>query len=99
MLGHGIILHLELLKEYLEHNSAHKMNHVHGSHEFIVDSGWSCSCSPFEYDFESLEDNTVTIRERDSLQQERISIDKIEEIVRERVDMKHLFVQPNMSEA
>lgn len=43
-------------------------------------------------DFESLDDNTVTIRERDSLRQERIPIEKIEEIVREKVDMKQLFI-------
>jgi glycyl-tRNA synthetase len=42
-------------------------------------------------DFETLEDNTVTIRERDSLVQERIPIDKIEQIVRERVQMKNLL--------
>ncbi len=42
-------------------------------------------------DFETLEDNTVTIRERDSLVQERIPIDKIEQIVRERVEMKNLL--------
>ena len=29
-------------------------------------------------DFESLEDNAVTIRERDSMKQERISIDQVE---------------------
>lgn len=43
-------------------------------------------------DFEALEDNTVTLRERDSLQQERVPIDKIEEIVAKRVDMKQLFM-------
>lgn len=43
-------------------------------------------------DFESLEDNTVTIRERDSLRQERVPIEKIESIVREKVDMKQLFI-------
>lgn len=43
-------------------------------------------------DFESLDDNTVTIRERDSLRQERIPIEKIEGIVREKVDMKQLFI-------
>ncbi len=42
-------------------------------------------------DFETLENNTVTIRERDSLKQERVHIDKIEEIVRQRVDMKTLL--------
>ncbi len=44
-------------------------------------------------DFETLEDDTVTIRERDSLAQERIHIDKIEEVVRQRIDMKQLFVE------
>jgi glycyl-tRNA synthetase len=42
-------------------------------------------------DFETLEDNTVTIRDRDSLKQERISIDKIASIVLERTDMGQLF--------
>ncbi len=42
-------------------------------------------------DFESLEDNMVTIRERDSLKQERIAISDIEKVVSERVDMKLLF--------
>lgn len=42
-------------------------------------------------DFDTLEDDTVTIRERDSLKQERIHIDKIEQIVRERVDMGNLL--------
>ncbi len=43
-------------------------------------------------DFESLDDNTVTIRERDSLKQERVPIEKVESIVREKVDMKQLFI-------
>ncbi|MEZ5042415.1 MAG: glycine--tRNA ligase [Saprospiraceae bacterium] len=43
-------------------------------------------------DFETLENNTVTIRERDSLQQERVPMEKVEDIVRKKVDMKQLFV-------
>ena len=42
-------------------------------------------------DFESLDDNMVTIRERDSLQQERVPIDQVANIVRERVDMSNLL--------
>ncbi|MCB0638370.1 MAG: glycine--tRNA ligase [Lewinella sp.] len=42
-------------------------------------------------DFESLDDNTVTIRDRDTLQQERVAIDRVPEIVRERSDMAQLF--------
>ncbi|MDX1478430.1 MAG: glycine--tRNA ligase [Saprospiraceae bacterium] len=42
-------------------------------------------------DFQTLEDNTVTIRERDSLAQERVLASKVEEIVRERVDMRRMF--------
>jgi len=42
-------------------------------------------------DFETLEDNTVTIRERDSLKQIRISIDDIESHVSQNVNMKSLF--------
>ena len=43
-------------------------------------------------DFESLDNNTVTIRERDSMSQERVPIDRLEDIIRQRVDMKNLFV-------
>ena len=42
-------------------------------------------------DFESLDNDTVTLRERDSMAQERVPIDKVEEIVRKRVDMRQLF--------
>ena len=42
-------------------------------------------------DFQTLDDNTVTIRERDSLSQERVLIEKVEDIVRERVDMRRMF--------
>ena len=44
-------------------------------------------------DFDTLEDDTVTIRERDTLEQKRISIDDIEKIVSEGVDMKTLFLK------
>jgi len=37
-------------------------------------------------DFETLEDQAVTVRERDSMQQERISIDQVEKYLRERLD-------------
>ncbi len=42
-------------------------------------------------DFESLENETVTIRERDSLKQERIPISAIEGIISERISWKNLF--------
>jgi len=37
-------------------------------------------------DFQTLEDNAVTVRERDSMAQERISIDQVEAYLRERLD-------------
>ncbi len=42
-------------------------------------------------DHDSLEDNTVTIRYRDTMEQERVSIDEIEKIVAEKVSMKRLL--------
>jgi len=42
-------------------------------------------------DFDTLEDNTVTIRDRDSLKQERISIDQLKSKVFEKTDMSSLF--------
>ncbi|CAA6798365.1 MAG: Glycyl-tRNA synthetase (EC [uncultured Aureispira sp.] len=44
-------------------------------------------------DEQTIEDNTVTIRERDSMKQERISVSEIEKIVSERVDMRNLLKQ------
>ena len=42
-------------------------------------------------DFDTLENDTVTIRERDSLKQIRVAISEVETIVRKGVDMKTLF--------
>lgn len=42
-------------------------------------------------DHQTLEDNTVTIRERDTMTQERVAIDKLESIVREKTDMNLLL--------
>jgi len=42
-------------------------------------------------DHDSLNDNSVTIRYRDTMKQERVSIDKIEEIVNEKVSMRRLL--------
>jgi glycyl-tRNA synthetase len=39
-------------------------------------------------DHQTLEDNTVTIRERDSMQQDRISIDEIAQVVARRTDIR-----------
>ena len=36
-------------------------------------------------DFQTLEDNTVTLRDRDTMQQIRVSIDELERIIEERV--------------
>ena len=39
-------------------------------------------------DHQTLQDNTVTIRERDSMKQERISIEQLKQVVGEKVDWK-----------
>lgn len=44
-------------------------------------------------DHQSLEDNTVTIRERDSMKQERVSIEQLPAIIDQRVNMKHLLAK------
>ncbi len=38
------------------------------------------------FDFESLEDNCVTVRDRDTMQQERIAIDALEDYIAARID-------------
>ncbi|HMX83197.1 MAG TPA: glycine--tRNA ligase [Saprospiraceae bacterium] len=43
-------------------------------------------------DFETMDDGCVTIRDRDSLQQERVPIDKIADIISAKTDMKTLLV-------
>ena len=42
----------------------------------------------FTYDFESAQDNCVTARHRDSMKQERISIDKIEAYINDIIEQK-----------
>ena len=38
------------------------------------------------FDFDSLEDNCVTVRDRDTMQQERISIDALEDYIASRIE-------------
>jgi glycyl-tRNA synthetase len=42
-------------------------------------------------DFDTIEDDTVTIRERDTMRQERIPVSEVVRIVRERTDMANLL--------
>jgi len=42
-------------------------------------------------DHQTLEDNTVTIRERDTMEQDRVAIDALEEIIEKRVSFKGLL--------
>ena len=44
-------------------------------------------------DHQTKDDNTVTIRYRDSMEQERVNIDEISKIIKEKVDMKNLLVK------
>ena len=44
-------------------------------------------------DHQTLEDNTVTIRERDSMQQERIAIADVLQIVNAKVDINTVLKQ------
>jgi glycyl-tRNA synthetase len=42
-------------------------------------------------DHQTLEDNTVTIRHRDSMTQERVAVSELQSIIGELVNMKNLF--------
>lgn len=44
-------------------------------------------------DHDTLEDHSVTIRERDSMTQDRVAIDKVHSIIAERVSMRNLLKQ------
>jgi glycyl-tRNA synthetase len=48
-------------------------------------------------DHQTLDDNTVTIRERDTMSQERVAIDELPRIIGEKVSMKNLFIEPVVS--
>lgn len=48
-------------------------------------------------DHQTLDDNTVTIRERDTMSQERVAIDVLPRIIGEKVSMKNLFIEPVVS--
>jgi glycyl-tRNA synthetase len=43
-------------------------------------------------DFDTLENNTVTIRDRDTLQQERVPVDKVAEVVKKHTALENLLV-------
>ncbi len=44
-------------------------------------------------DHQTLEDNTVTIRYRDTMEQERVSIDSLQHTIADKADMKYLLKQ------
>ena len=44
-------------------------------------------------DHQTLEDNTVTLRDRDTMQQERVSVDRLYDIVSAKVGTRELFKQ------
>ncbi len=44
-------------------------------------------------DHQTLEDETVTVRHRDSMEQERVKISELDNIIHEKVNMKNLFKQ------
>jgi glycyl-tRNA synthetase len=44
-------------------------------------------------DHQTLEDNTVTIRYRDTMEQERVSIDSLQHVIAEKTDMTYLLKQ------
>jgi glycyl-tRNA synthetase len=47
-------------------------------------------------DFDTLENGTVTLRDRDTLQQERLTIAEVEEIVRSKVSLAKLLEGLNL---
>ena len=44
-------------------------------------------------DHQTLEDNAVTIRYRDTMQQERVAIDQLYDILKQKTDMRELLKQ------
>lgn len=44
-------------------------------------------------DHQTLEDNTVTVRDRDTMQQERVSISDLSQLIDRKVNLKHLLVK------
>ena len=46
-------------------------------------------------DGQTLEDNTVTLRFRDSMDQERVSVDKLREIIEDRVSITSVLKKLN----
>ena len=45
----------------------------------------------FSVDYDTMRDNTVTIRFRDTMEQERVSIDRLHEIISDRVSLRSLL--------
>lgn len=47
-------------------------------------------------DGQTLEDNTVTVRHRDTMQQERVAIDKLHVMIEEECSFRKLFKKQNL---
>ena len=43
------------------------------------------------YDFESVDDGCVTVRDRDTMQQERVAIDKLNDYIAEKIEFRLLY--------
>ncbi|PRY54661.1 glycyl-tRNA synthetase [Arcticibacter pallidicorallinus] len=78
---------MNLLK--LEHNVTYEEKDAIGKRYRRQDAIGTPFC--ITVDHQSLEDNTVTIRHRDSMEQERVPADQLERIIAERVSWKNLL--------
>ena len=74
----------------LDHNCAYEEKDTIGKRYRRQDAIGTPYC--ITVDHQTLEDNTVTIRERDSMDQERVSISELPKIIEEKVSMKKLLV-------
>ena len=78
---HSEKIHKDLMKNF---RSQHDVTQAIGRRYRRQDEIGTPFCVTF--DFDSLEDNSVTVRERDSMEQERVSIDKLKSYLFEKLN-------------
>ncbi len=88
----------EILKTLqFDHNCAYEEKDAIGRRYRRQDAIGTPYC--ITVDHQTLEDNTVTIRERDSMDQERIAISELPRIIGEKVSMSKLFMNQEVPQS
>ena len=87
--SNGLVILQHEICQKLEHNCAYDEKDSPGKRYRRQDAIGTPYC--VMVDHQTMEDNTVTIRDRDTMEQDRISIDELASIIESKVSMTNLL--------